>query len=532
MPGAYRVLSAIWFLLVLGIAAAPAAAQELPTKLEETTVKALNTLADDLQQLRTQRDAAKEDANMTRVKELNEQIQQRELQFGSLATQLNIEEFEDSNPGFDLESEVVSLVEPAIQWVKGLTEDSRQHAAITDRISELDSRQALVERARRFASRTLELLPENAAARAEMQREIDEWRALIETIRDERTVLTARLNALEAAQVPLLDSVRSFFAERGLTLLLCVVAFILVLFTMRWSQNKVLTRKRQDRAVSLRILEVVFSALGLVLAVAATLVVPWVRNDFVLLSLGIIFLIGAGWVLVKAAPQFFEQIRLILNVGSVREGERIIVDGLPYRVEQLRFHSRLRNPALQGGALRIPIQQLIGQRSRKPAPDEPWFPTEVGDVVQVGDSVIGKVITQTPEVVVVDDFRSPRTYKTTEFLEEEPRNLSHGFAITSTFGIDYMHQKDATTTIPQKLAEALRAGLLEMVPEEHLLRSQVQFSAAGSSSLDMAARADFAGEAAPRFRDLRRAVQRLLVDACTKNGWTIPFPQLTVHRAE
>ena len=53
-----------------------------------------------------------------------------------------------------------------------------------------------------------------------------------------------------------------------------------------------------------------------------------------------------------------------------------------------------------------------------------------------------------------------------------------------------------------------------------------------TSSLDFEARADFTGEAAPRYRELRRAMQRLLVDACTQNGWTIPFPQLTLHRAD
>ena len=50
-------------------------------------------------------------------------------------------------------------------------------------------------------------------------------------------------------------------------------------------------------------------------AVAATLAVLYARGDWLLLPIGVIFLVGAGWVIVKAAPVFFEQIRLILNVG-------------------------------------------------------------------------------------------------------------------------------------------------------------------------------------------------------------------------
>ncbi|MEO6594730.1 MAG: hypothetical protein ABIP94_08245 [Planctomycetota bacterium] len=59
---------------------------------------------------------------------------------------------------------------------------------------------------------------------------------------------------------------------------------------------------------------------------------------------------------------------------------------------------------------------------------------------------------------------------------------------------------------------------------------RVEFAAADSSSLDFAVIAEFAGSAGPRYLELERLLQRLLVDACTQNAWTIPFPQLTVHK--
>ena len=45
-------------------------------------------------------------------------------------------------------------------------------------------------------------------------------------------------------------------------------------------------------------------------------------------------------------------------------------------------------------------------------------------------------------------------------------------------------------------------------------------------------RIDEPDAAAPKRDVIRRAVSRLLVEACNENGWVIPFPQLTLHRSE
>ncbi|MBF0203012.1 MAG: hypothetical protein HQK67_01575 [Desulfamplus sp.] len=48
--------------------------------------------------------------------------------------------------------------------------------------------------------------------------------------------------------------------------------------------------------------------------------------------------------------------------------------------------------------------------------------------------------------------------------------------------------------------------------------------------MDIMVLADFDGKAASMYDRLNRSIQRWCVDACTANNWTIPFPQLTVHR--
>ena len=46
-------------------------------------------------------------------------------------------------------------------------------------------------------------------------------------------------------------------------------------------------------------------------------------------------------------PRYYAQARLLLNLGDAREGERVVVNGLPWQVRSLNLVSELVNPALQ-----------------------------------------------------------------------------------------------------------------------------------------------------------------------------------------
>ena len=59
----------------------------------------------------------------------------------------------------------------------------------------------------------------------------------------------------------------------------------------------------------------------------------------------------------------------------------------------------------------------------------------------------------------------------------------------------------------------------------------VEFSQAGASSLDLAVITGFNSDAADRYFQIRRLLQRLAVEACNRHGWVIPFNQITVHQA-
>jgi small-conductance mechanosensitive channel len=205
---------------------------------------------------------------------------------------------------------------------------------------------------------------------------------------------------------------------------------------------------------------------------------------------------------------------------------------MPWRVDQLNLLTTLTNPAIEGHMLRLPLRRLPGLLSRPVAEREPWFPCRLGDWVLLADDTYGRVVELTPEIVqIVKVGGLHKTYPIAAFLALNPANLSWGFRVNSTFGIDYRHQAQCTEEIPHRLREHIFRGLVEMVGHEPIRSLKVEFKAAGASSLDYEILADFDGTVADKLEVLRRAVQRLAVDACNEHGWTIPFMQVTLHQA-
>jgi len=125
------------------------------------------------------------------------------------------------------------------------------------------------------------------------------------------------------------------------------------------------------------------------------------------------------------------------------------------------------------------------------------------------------------------------TLATPDFLALAPRNLSEStFRVETRFGIDYRHQSESTSTIPDKMADAVRRGIAALVGEAALRDVSVRFALAGASSLDYEVEVDLDGSVAGNYEGVQYALQRILVDCCNENGWEIPFQQLTLHRAE
>jgi len=327
-----------------------------------------------------------------------------------------------------------------------------------------------------------------------------------------------------------------FIKNRGLNLLLAITAALLAFFLTRriyaWFRHISPMHHKKGGTLIGRASDLIAFSTAILVSITSVLVVFFARGDWLLLTVTAILLFGILWAGKTALPPYIEQIRMLLNLGAVREGERIIYRGLPWRVETLGFYTIFENPALHGGRMRVPLREVMGMISRKARADEPWFPCQQGDWVVLSDGTHGQVEYLTPEQVVLKQRGdSLKTYQADEFLELAPENLASGFRVRSVFGIDYAYQKISTTEVPEVFREAVHAALVGEFGGEAVRAVIVDFNAAGHSSLDYSIRADLTHSAAPRFRHIPRMMQGACVDACNQHGWVIPFKQIKIHQA-
>ncbi len=369
---------------------------------------------------------------------------------------------------------------------------------------------------------------------------VRDWEARQREAASQIHLLEGRLAVKERETRSTLETVsdlgRSFWRTRGINLVGAAAAFVAVFWLSRLLY-KIVSRRWEagtggGTRFFARLTGFVAALASSLLALAAALLVFYIRGDWLLLTLVTLLLVGAVWGSRHTLLTYLEQLNLLLNIGTVREGERILRHGLPYLVDRLGMVAELENPALEGSRVRLPLRFLVGEFSRPFVPDEPWFPTRKGEWVLLSDGTFGRVVTQTPEQVVVElRGTSPKTFPALAFLDLHPVNLSRGFRIRSEFGIDYAHAAESTTRIPQILSEALTTAIGEAHGADTIKQVRVEFAEADDSSLEIAIRIDMDGSVAERFNQLHRLVQRVAVDTAVREGWTIPFPQLTLHRA-
>lgn len=445
--------------------------------------------------------------------------------------------FEPEEKPFSWEEEVGSLLKPVLAEIESATAQSRVLAQLREENETLTAQR---DAARKAIASIESLLPQagSEALRGQLREQLQQWRERETIASNEARAARLRIRNLEAQSEGLLDSsthmVKRFFGSRGLNLLLAAAAFLAVFFGVRftyWMWQKA-TRRKGRQSLSNRVLALAVHTISILGAVGATIIVFNMRGDWFMLGLILILLVGVLWAGIKTLPQYIESMKLILNIGSVREGEHLVFHGLPWEVETLGFSSHLKNPHLEGGQLRMPVSFLVGELSRPLGENERLFPTDAGDWVSLADGRIGEVLRQTPSQVFLRELGGAEIcYQTADFLAQSPRNLSCGFRIETTFGIDYDHQAIATTQVPQLMREALQQQLGDLLAPETIRQVRVSFAQAGASSLDYRAQIDLTGEAAPDYQQVEFALQRILVETCNEQGWRIPFTQLTIHQS-
>ena len=442
---------------------------------------------------------------------------------------------------FSVNKEVNDLLLPLLTGLKQATQQPRAIEMLKNSVQTNEDRLSVIEHGISNLEACLPtyedeknvIKPRLKALLAELKKEKLEVTNKITILRQQQEDLEERFSkrSIFASSTEIF---RRYFRTRGWNLFLALLVFVVIFAGSRLLLDHLQrirpVKKAASRSVSRRLLQVIYYGLTFVGAVLGALAVFYVQGDWALLSFAILFLAGAALAAKASIPRYYEHTRLLLNLGEVREGERVSIGGVPWRVESIGLNAVFTNPALTGGVMRLPLRQLGASISRPFDEKELWFPTREGDWVSLADGAWGKVVLQTPEMVqIVLLGGSRKTYSVPAFIAQNPLNLSTGFRVITTLGVDHIHQARVTHDIPVVLKESLQRDLAGHVDHAQILNLTVEFDAAADSSLQIYIAADFDGELAPRREQLHRLLQRLAVDACEKNGWKIPYPQMELH---
>ncbi|GAA6210872.1 hypothetical protein NBRC116602_06120 [Hyphomicrobiales bacterium 4NK60-0047b] len=499
-----------------------------------------------IKKLKSELRSAREDVSKKEIEEtLKQEIKKEETieeQISTLTSGVSEQTYKtQQTKKFNLQDELQGLAEPFVKMIKSSTENARQIDELKQTISEAKRRQTIAKRAitriEKLQTTLQKTKPQNSRnTKTHLKEELKLWS---KRNKDARTLENTSLQQLrlkeEAASSDNLENyATSFIRTRGVNLLFAILTFVGTFMLLR-AVSKIASIFFHKRGIKhsfyTRLTRLIFEALTIVVSTLTMMFVLNYLNDWILLGVAGLFTIALAWIGLNMLPVIIEQSILLLNLGAVQEGERLMIDGVPWFVKRLDHYTVLENPDLDGGHFSVPIRELVGRHSRPPADDEAWFPTKKDDWVQLENETIAKVIIQTPELVQLIELGGARiTFKTTDFLDAKLRNLSTGFRIKLEFGISYKHQKQATTEIPTQLRTYIEAGISKYIGKENIRNVEVEVLRAGPSSIDYEIEADFKGNVAPKYEDLEAELSKLMIEACNTYDLEIPFPQLVIHQ--
>lgn len=509
----------------------------------ETLIDTIESTRQELSGLRAELRASDDERERAR---LSREIDQRSLDLESLQTAWEMLATESvdlslfgvrTETAFDWREELQSVFEPILLELRRLTERPRKLERLRGEQAYYQERVEAAAAALNNVSRNREIAPTPQLREAFAALE-QRWQRRHQEMSNRLSLVEFELQqtlAPAASQQDPMDRLQALVSGRVLNLFIAVLVMVVVYLAMRMLArlyDRHVMRRSQHRGIfAARVGNLLFYLFTSILVLLSGMSVFYIRGDWLLLGLVLIVLAGAALAAQRSLPRFLMEARLMLNLGPVREGERLIFNGLPWRVKSLGMYATLENPLLQGGVQVLPLRILVDYQSRRFDPAEPWFPSRTGDWVLLDDGSFGKVVGQTPERVQLLALNAVKTYAAGDFLGQMPRNLSEGFMLIVNFRLDYRHQAAITSTIREAMQAEVAAGLAASEFAAHVRQFSVEFAKASESSLDLALIGVFGGEVADRYFSLQRLLQSLAVDVCNRHGWAIPFNQLTVHMA-
>ncbi len=435
------------------------------------------------------------------------------------------------------QEELTLVVKPLLENLRGLTEEPRQKENLRQIISAQKQKARQAERALESIEQLLSTEPSKNQLKL-LKTVQEKWLDTKEDANRQEQLALYQLSSLNGEDVNWLSSLKEsllkFFRERGLTLLLAILAALSIWLVMA-GLRKIFDRRakkssKHGNRTTYRVVAYAQRLLTVLLIVISVLTVFFIRGDVLLLVITLALLFASALGLKNLLPQFIAESRLLLNIGGVREHEMVLIEGVPWRVASINIFSKFSNPEIQG-TLRLPLAALKDMISR-PVVEEKWFPSSIGDWVLDSDRNLYEVIKQTPVIVELQSAQGTnKIVPTQSYFSAGLVNLSKSkqIRITNNFGIGYELQNIALDEVPNTFQAFVKRHLENANLDTTDIDVRVEFDKAGESSLDYIVIALLGSKASKYFYRIERTIQQACVAACNEKGWGIPFPQLTVH---
>ncbi|MFT5893737.1 MAG: hypothetical protein ACI8VW_000603, partial [bacterium] len=260
----------------------------------------------------------------------------------------------------DWRKDIALIAEPVIDSLKELTEKPRKLAALNDSILLHLEEITIAEQALTNLIPTLELNPTGELG-SSVQRINNQWQGRLDDATSAVAIAQIQIGELQGKKAfteALFDAIVGFITGRGLTILLAMSAAAGVWFSIRFLLRGYRASLSADtesvRKTRYRLAAYSVHALTFILILIAVFAVFYERGDVLLLGLLILLVVGLALGIRHLLPRYVSEARLLLNIGAMRENERILYRGLPWRVETINMYTTLKNPELDG-EIRIPL---------------------------------------------------------------------------------------------------------------------------------------------------------------------------------
>lgn len=420
-----------------------------------------------------------------------------------------------------IQDEMSHLLTPIFADLRTLTQKSRAFQELEEELIRLRERE---EQEKRAVAEIDKLLAEVKATKtpdAALRTALSDTRKSFQGRLDE---VTSRSAALQHQLGEMKITGASFWKDlglqlkrfvfiRGTNILLAIVVFMVVFFGLRTAYSyfmKIIAlRKYQRLSFMLRVLDVAHEGGSLILGLSAALLVLYARGDWLLGGLSLLALAGLLMTAKTGIMRHLEQLQFLLNLGQVREGERVIIAGIPWRVGTIYMFTQLANPAMPGAILRLPLQTLAGMTSRPSKLGEAWFPCEIGSWILLTGNTLAQVADITPEQVVIDyQGGLKRCIPMATFLVMETATLSGGFSRSISLDLNVGHDPVEPADFTKQADKVIRESLLRTIKPEELRDLKVELVDCQGSSNTYQVTALFAGSLAAQFLTLPNTLRR------------------------